>query len=265
MSQGRVYFVGAGPGAPDLLTLRGAKAIEAADIVIWAQSLVSADVLCHARAGAEIVESTSLTLEDVHRIYDRSAQQGLCVCRVHSGDPSIYGAIQEQLRYLAERGIDYEIIPGVSSVSAAAAALGRELTIPETAQSLVLTRRGGRTPMPERETIADFARHQTTMAIFLSIARPHNLQRELIAGGYPPETPCAICYRASWPDELIVQCRLDELGDTARAHKLTRQALVLVGPGLVDAGTRSHLYDPSYGHRFRRLGAPRREEGSAPA
>ena len=179
------------------------------------------------------------------------------MARVHSGDPAIYGAIEEQIRWCVEHGLPYEIVPGVSSVAAAAAALGHELTIPERSQSLILTRRGGRTPMPPGESVTELARHGTTMALFLSTARPRELQRELLDGGYAPDTPCAVVYRASWPDEVAFRCRLDELGDRVRAAKINRQALVLVGPGLCDAGTRSHLYDPDYGHRFRRLGAPR--------
>jgi precorrin-4/cobalt-precorrin-4 C11-methyltransferase len=263
VSRAKVYIVGAGPGAPDLITLRGARAIAAADVVVWARSLVMEEAVSeHVRAGAEVIESSSLTLEQVLAIYDRAKAEDLVVARVHSGDPSIYGAVQEQLRELEGRGLPYEIVPGVTSVSATAAALGRELTVPETSQSLILTRRGGRTPMPPRERVEEFARHGTTMALFLSIARPHELQRELLEGGYPPDTPCVIAYRVSWPDERLLGCRLDELGDRVRQARLNRQALVLVGPGLLDAGTRSHLYDPDYGHRFRRLG---RARGPRPA
>lgn len=258
MSGAKVWFVGAGPGAADLLTLRGAAAIGAADVVVWARSLVMEEVLEHARPGAEIVESTPLTLEQVQEIYKRALAEGLVVARVHSGDPAIYGAIQEQIRFCAEIGLPYEIVPGVSSLAAAAAALGQELTIPETSQSLILTRQGGRTPMPPGERIEDFARHGTTMALFLSAARPHDLQRQLLAGGYRAETPCAIVYRASWPEEKVIRCPLGELGDRVRAARIDRQALVLVGPGLEDAGTRSHLYHPDYGHRFRQLGSPAR-------
>lgn len=261
MSRATVYIVGAGPGAADLLTIRAARAIAAADVVVWARSLVMEEAVTeHARHGAEVVESTDLTLEQVLAIYDRAKAEDLVVARVHSGDPSIYGATQEQIRHLQERGLPYEIVPGVSSVSAAAAALGRELTIPETSQSLILTRRGIRTPMPPGERVEDFARHGTTMALFLSISRPRELQRELIEGGYPPDSTCVVAYRVSWPDEHLFTCRLDELGDRVRRERITRQALVLVGPGLTDAGTRSHLYDPEYGHRFRRLGRARPRE-----
>jgi precorrin-4/cobalt-precorrin-4 C11-methyltransferase len=258
----KVTFVGAGPGAPDLLTFRAARAIAEADVVVWARSLVMEEaVLEHARAGAEVIESASLTLERVLAVYERALAERLAVARVHSGDPAIYGAIEEQIRWCVERGMPYEIVPGVSSVAAAAATLGHELTIPETSQSLILTRRGGRTPMPRGESVTELARHGTTMALFLSTARPRELQHELLDGGYAPDTPCAVVYRASWPDEVAFRCRLDELGDRVRAARINRQALVLVGPGLRDAGTRSHLYDPEYGHSFRRLGAPKSHRG----
>jgi precorrin-4/cobalt-precorrin-4 C11-methyltransferase len=266
MSRAKVWFVGAGPGAPDLITLRGARAIARADVVVWARSLVMEEVLAHARVGAELIESASRTLEEVLAVYERALADDLVVARVHSGDPSLYGAIQEQIRFCERHGLSYEIIPGVSSVAAAAAALGRELTVPERSQSLILTRRGGRTPMPEGERVEELARHGTTMALFLSAARPHDLQRELLAGGYEPDTPCAVVYRASWPDELVIRCPLGELGDRVREARINRQALILVGPGLDgDGDTRSHLYHPGYGHRFRRLGAPARYRGSRPA
>ena len=266
MSGPKVWFVGAGPGAPDLITLRGARVIGSADVVVWARSLVMEELLAHARPGAELIDSSSRTLEDVLAVYERALADGLLVARVHSGDPSLYGAIQEQIRFCRERGLPYEIVPGVSSVGAAAAALGCELTVPERSQSLILTRRGGRTPMPDAERVERLARHGTTMALFLSAARPHDLQRELLAGGYPPDTPCAVVYRASWPDELVIRCRLGELGDRVRQARVNRQALILVGPGLDgDGQTRSHLYHPEYGHRFRRLGAPARYRAAGTA
>jgi precorrin-4/cobalt-precorrin-4 C11-methyltransferase len=258
MSRAKVWFVGAGPGAADLLTFRAARAIGEADIVVWARSLVMEEVLEHAREGAEIVASDELTHEQVTPFYERALREDLVVARIHSGDPAIYGAIQEQIRVCDELGLPHEIVPGVSSVAAAAASLGQELTIPETSQSLILTRRGGRTPMPEGESVQGFAQHGTTMVLFLSCSRPYDLQRELLEGGYAPDAPCAVVYRATWPDELTFRCRLDELGDRVRAEKINRQALVLIGPGLEDAGTRSHLYSPTHGHRFRRLGRPDR-------
>jgi precorrin-4/cobalt-precorrin-4 C11-methyltransferase len=258
---GRVSFVGAGPGAPDLLTLRGAQAIAAADVVIWASSLVHPDVLRHAQPGAEIVDSAKLPMEGVLPYYQRAAQQKLQVARVHSGDPSLWGAIQEQLDQCTAMGLDTEIVPGVSSFTAVAARIGRELTIPEVAQSVILTRLGGgKTPMPPGERVAEFARHKTTMALFLSAARSGQLQDELLAGGYPPDTPCVVAYQVTWPDELIEQCALADLAATIKEHKLWKHTLVLVGPGLVAGGSRSHLYHPGHFHGYRRADRQARKQ-----
>lgn len=249
---GKVWFIGAGPGAEDLLTLRAARVIAEADVVIWAASLVNEEVLRHARQEAEVVESSGIPLEGVREIYERAVREELRVARLHSGDPSIYGAIQEQIAVCEDLRLSWEIVPGVSSLGAAAAAIGRELTVPEISQSVVITRLAHRTPMPEGESVREFARHGTAMAIFLSAARPKALQRELLEGGYPPETPCAVVYRASWPDEAVIQCRLDELAEEMKEAKVTKTALVLVGPGLGAGGTRSHLYSPGFSHSYRR-------------
>jgi precorrin-4/cobalt-precorrin-4 C11-methyltransferase len=255
----KVWFVGAGPGAADLLTFRGAAAIAAADVVIWAASLVSPDVLVHARAGAELLDSSQLTLEQVTAVYDRAVAERLAVARVHSGDPTLYGAIQEQIAECDRRGLAWEIVPGVSSLAAAAAAVGHELTIPGVAQSVVLTRLATRTSssMPPHERVRDLARSGSTMALFLSCSRPRALQAELEAGGYPPDTPCAVVYRATWPDEVVIRCPLAELAERIRAARITKQALVLVGPALADEGpgARSNLYHPAFSHTFRRAEA----------
>ncbi len=248
----KVWFIGAGPGAPDLLTIRGAKLIADADVVVWARSLVHEGVLEHACPNAEIIESTTIPLEGVLELYERAVREDLEIARIHSGDPSLWGAVLEQVEFCEELGLDWEIVPGVSSLGAAAAAIGRELTVPEVAQSVILTRRASRTPMPNNEDIKAFAAHGTTMAIFLSAARPRLLQEELLEGGYAPDTPCAVVYRASWPDEQVIECRLDELADRIREAGFTRQALVLVGPGLAAGGTRSHLYSPAFSHSFRK-------------
>ncbi len=248
----KVWFVGAGPGAPDLLTIRGARIIAEADVVAWARSLVDEAVLEHTRPETEIVESSSIPLEGVRDLYERAVREDLKVARVHSGDPSLWGAVQEQIELCEELGLDWEIVPGVSSLGAAAASIGRELTVPEVSQSVILTRRASRTPMPNNESIRSFAAHGATMAIFLSTARPRLLQEELLEGGYVTETPCAIVYKASWPDELIIECPLGELADRIREAGFTRQALVLVGPGLKAGGTRSHLYSPGFSHSFRK-------------
>ncbi|HSK99798.1 MAG TPA: precorrin-4 C(11)-methyltransferase [Rubrobacteraceae bacterium] len=247
-----MWFIGAGPGAPDLLTIRAAKLIGEADVVVWARSLVHEGVLVHARPEAEVIESTTIPLEAVRGLYERAAAEDLKVARVHSGDPSIYGAVMEQVELCEEIGLRWEIVPGVSSLGAAAAAIGRELTVPEISQSVILTRRASRTPMPDSEEIRSFASHGTTMAIFLSAARPRALQEELLEGGYAPDTPCAVVYRASWPDEVVIQCPLEQLADRIRSAGFTRQALILVGPGLGAGGTRSHLYSPGFSHMFRR-------------
>lgn len=250
---GRVAFVGAGPGAADLLTLRGARAIATADIVIWASSLVQADVLAHASGDAEIVDSAALAMEQVLPYYERAARDGLRVARIHSGDPSLWGAMQEQVERCRALGLDVEVVPGVSSFTAVAALAERELTVPEVAQTVILTRLGGgKTPTPPTEQVRDLARHRATMALFLSAARSRQLQAELLAGGYPPETPCLVAHQATWPDELLVWCRLDELAATMKHHRLWKHTLVLVGPALAARGRRSHLYHPGHFHGHRR-------------
>ena len=257
---GEVVFVGAGPGAADLITVRGARVIERADIVIWASSLVDAGIVAGARPDAVVVDSASLPLEGIEPLYQRARDEGLLVARVHTGDPSLYGATAEQRRICDRLGLPHRTIPGVSAFSAAAARMDVEITVPEVAQSMILTRlEGGRTPMPERETVRGFAAHGTTMALYLSAARNRVLQAELLAGGYPPETPCIVGYRVSWPDELMLRCRLDELSATMAEHKLWKHTIVLVGPALAEAGnTRSHLYHPGFRHEYRKA------EGEAP-
>jgi precorrin-4/cobalt-precorrin-4 C11-methyltransferase len=250
---GRATFVGAGPGAADLITVRGAKAIEAADIVVWAASLVHPDMLAYAPKRAEIVDSAELTLEDCVHIYRRAVAADLHVVRLHSGDPALWGAMQEQLDACAELGLPVEVVPGVSSFSAAAAAMRRELTVPEVAQSVILTRlEGGKTPMPPGESVAAFARHGTTMVLFLSAARAKQLGEQLLAGGYPADTPVVVAYRVTWEDEFMLRCTVGTLAETVREHKLWKHTLFLVGPALGAEGTRSHLYHPGHFHGFRR-------------
>ena len=249
-----ISFVGAGPGAADLITLRGRDRLAAAAIVVWASSLVPEALLDHAPPTAEIHDSAGMTLEDVLAVY--TAHSETRIVRLHSGDPVIYGAIQEQVDWCVAHERDFEIVPGVSSLGAAAAAVQRELTIPTVAQSVVLTRLGGRTAasMPERESVAAFAAHGTTMAVFLSAARPVELQRELLAAGsgYSAETPAAVVVRASWPDEQVVTTTVGCLAADLDAIGATRTVLVLVGPALRGAAARSHLYAPQFAHMFRR-------------
>ena len=260
---GRVFFVGAGPGAPDLLTLRGAQAIAAADVVIWASSLVHPDVLRHAKERAEIVDSARLPMEGVLPYYERAAEQKLQVARVHSGDPSLWGAVQEQLEQCAALGLDTEIVPGVSSFTAVAARIGRELTVPEVAQSVILTRLGGgKTPMPPGERVADFARHGTTMALFLSAARSGQLQDELLAGGYPPDTPCVVAFQVTWPDELIEHCALDGPG---RHHEGAQALEAHAGAGRPGPGRGGQPVAPLPSGAFPRVppGGPAGQEGTS--
>jgi precorrin-4/cobalt-precorrin-4 C11-methyltransferase len=251
---GRVAFVGAGPGAADLLTLRAARRIAEADIVIWAASLVHEDVLQHARADAVVVNSAEHSLEGITAHYERAAAEGLLVARVHSGDPALWGGTQEQVELCRSLGLEIEVVPGVSSFTAVAALVGRELTVPEVAQSVVLTRlEGGKTPMPPREQVRAFAEHGTTMALFLSAARAKQLQDELLAGAYDEDTPCVVAYAATWPEELVFECRLGDLATRVREHKLYKHTLVLVGPALGAGGTRSHLYHPGHFHEHRKV------------
>lgn len=266
-----ISFVGAGPGAPDLMTLRGADRLSRADVVVWASSLVPAAVLDHAPPSAVVHDSAGMTLEDVVAVYAQHREGR--VVRLHSGDPAVYGAIQEQIDWCVANGRDFEVVPGVSALGAAAALLGRELTIPTVAQSVVMTRLAGRTAasMPPRESVARFAVHGATMAVFLSGARPAELQAELLgpASGYQPATPAAIVVRASWPDEAVVMSTVGSLAGDLAATGATTTVLVLVGPALAGTAPRSHLYDPAWAHGFRRRSRPGstagRPAGAGPA
>lgn len=254
-----ISFVGAGPGAPDLITLRGRERLATADVVVWASSLVPEAILAHARAGATIHDSATMTLEDVLAVYSEAGHDA-AVVRLHSGDPSIYGAIGEQIDWCVANERDFEIVPGVSALAAASAAIGRELTRPGVAQSVVLTRLAGRTSasMPAGESVAVFAAHGATMAVFLSAARPVELANELLAAGsgYTADTPAAIVVRASWPDERVVMTTVGCLADDLAELGARTTVLVLVGPALAGSGGRSHLYSPGFAHMFRRRSAP---------
>jgi len=250
-----ISFVGAGPGAPDLLTLRGADRLSRADVVIWAASLVPRSVLEHCRSDARIHDSKRMTLEEVTAIY--AAHPESAIVRLHSGDPSIYGAIGEQIDWCIQHQRSFEVVPGVSSMSAASAALGQELTRPGVSQSVVVTRLANRTgaSMAPTEGLAAMAAHGVTMAVLLSAARPRALQEELLAAGsaYHPDTPAAVAFRVSWPEERLVRTTVGNLAQTLEDLGETTTVLVLVGPALgvdLDAA-RSHVYDPGYGHRFR--------------
>ena len=253
-AQGKVVFVGAGPVAPDLITVRGARVIAEADIVIWASSLVASEIVAGHKPDAVLVDSAAASLEDITPLFQRARDEALLVARVHTGDPAIYGATAEQRQLCDRLGLAYETIPGVSAFSACAAAAEVEITLPEVAQSLILTRlEGGRTPMPPKESVREFARHGTTMALYLSAARNKVLQDELLAGGYPPQTPVIIGHRVSWPDQVVLRCRLDELSATMKDHKFWKHTVILVGPALAATPLvkRSHLYHPGFRHEFR--------------
>jgi precorrin-4/cobalt-precorrin-4 C11-methyltransferase len=256
-----ISFVGAGPGAPDLITLRGASRLQRADVVIWASSLVPKALLEHCSAQARIHDSATMTLEDVIAVYD-SVDDDESIVRLHSGDPSIYGAIGEQIDWCLEHGRSWEIVPGVTSVAAASALLGRELTQPGVSQSLILTRLAGKTKasMPGTEGPGAFAPSGATMAVFLSAARPEELQAELLVpgSGYCEETPAAIVIRATWPDEQVIRTTVGALAADLRASGTTLTVLVLVGDALADGpvSRRSHLYAPSYTTTYRLRSAP---------
>ncbi|MHB8467063.1 MAG: precorrin-4 C(11)-methyltransferase [Acidimicrobiales bacterium] len=248
-----ISFVGAGPGAPDLITLRGAARLASAQVVVWASSLVPDAVLTHAHPAAVIHDSASMTLEDVLGVY-AAADPDARIVRLHSGDPSLYGAIDEQIGWCLSNRRSWEIVPGVSALAAAAAAAGPKLTVPGVSQSVVLTRLGGRTgsSMSSRESVAALAEHRVTMAVFLSAARPAELQHEL-AAGYPDETPAVIVIRASWPDERVIRTTVGDLARELARSGATMTALVLVGEAFGDAPSRrSHLYAPDYAHSYRR-------------
>lgn len=246
-----VNFVGAGPGAADLITVRGKELLENADIIIYAGSLVNPVLLDYARESCEIYNSATMTLEEVTDVMIEGEREGKAVVRLHTGDPSIYGAIREQMDILDKEDIEYEVCPGVSSLFGTAAALKAEYTLPEVSQSVIVTRMAGRTPVPDRESIASFAAHHATMVIFLSTGMLEKLSEELIKGGYEPETPAAIVYKATWDDEKVVRTTVKDLAESAAKNNITKTALITVGGFLSSAYDRSKLYDPTFTHEFR--------------
>ncbi len=248
-----VYFIGAGPGDPELLTLKGARLIAACPVCLYAGSLVPEAVVAGAAEGAVVMDTASMTLEETHAVIRAAHDRGQDVARVHSGDPSLYGAIAEQIRRLKADGIGYEIVPGVPAYVAAAAALGQELTIPEVAQSLVLTRMSMKsTAMPAGETLENFAQSGTTLAIHLGIRALREIERQLVPV-YGADCPVAVVYRVGWPDQVILRGTLADIHAKVRAAKITRTALILVGPALADSHgfPYSALYDPTRPHVLR--------------
>ncbi len=246
-----VHFVGAGPGSPDLITLRGAELLKKAGVVIYAGSLVNPALLELCGADCRVYNSAEMTLEQVLMRMEEACRAGLDVVRLHTGDPSVFGALREQLDALDKRGIPWDITPGVSSFCAAAGALGAEYTLPGVSQSVILTRMAGRTPVPEEEAIARLAVHGASMAVFLSAGMLDGLSRELLEGAYDADTPAALVYKATWPEEKVLRCTVGTLAETGREAGVTKTALVLVGDFLGSAYERSRLYDPSFTTGFR--------------
>lgn len=248
-----IHFVGAGSGAPDLITVRGKKLLEEADVVIYAGSLVNPKLLEYTKDVCTIYNSAKMTLEEVLRVMERAEAEGKTTVRLHTGDPCLYGAIREQMDVLDEKGIAYDYCPGVSSFCGAASALNLEYTLPEISQSVIITRMEGRTPVPEKESIQSFAAHNATMVVFLSTGMLEELSKRLIEGGYRPDTPAAIVYKATWEDEKTFVCTVETLAQTAAENGITKTALMVIGD-VVKASNyaRSKLYDPGFTTEFRK-------------
>ena len=246
-----VHFVGAGSGAVDLITVRGAKLLGEADVVIYAGSLVNPELLNYCKEGCEIHNSATMTLEEVIAVIKEAEAAGKTTVRLHTGDSSIYGAVREQFDELIELGIEYDVCPGVSSFCGAAASLKTEYTLPDVSQTVIITRTAGRTPVPERQSIASLAAHQATMVLFLSTKLTEKLQSELLEGGYPGNTPVAVVYKATWPEEKIFRCTVDTLHKTVSENGLTKTSLIIVGNCMGDQYLRSMLYHPTFTTEYR--------------
>ena len=247
-----IHFVGAGCGAADLITLRGKALLERADVIIYAGSLVNPALLEYKKESCRVYDSARMTLEEVLAVMYEAEAAGRDTVRLHTGDPCLYGAIREQMDELDKRGIAYDYCPGVSAFSGAAAALKMEYTLPDISQSVVITRMAGRTPVPERESVRSFAAHGATMVLFLSAGLAEQTQAELLAGGYGEDTPAAIVYKASWPDEKTCLCTVGTLAQCAQENGISRIALIVVGDAVKQSGyARSKLYDPAFSTEYR--------------
>lgn len=246
-----VHFVGAGSGAVDLITVRGAKLLEEADVVIYAGSLVNPELLRYCKEGCEIYDSAKMTLEQVIAVIQKSEASQKTTVRLHTGDSSIFGAVREQFDELIRLGIAYDVCPGVSSFCGAAASLKTEYTLPDVSQTVIITRSAGRTPVPDGQSIRELAAHQATMVLFLSTSLTEKLQAELLSGGYPGETPVAVVYKATWPEEKIFRCTVDTLHKTVTENGLTKTSLIIVGNCMGDKYDRSLLYHPGFTTEFR--------------
>ena len=247
-----VHFVGAGPGAPDLITLRGARLLEAADVVVYAGSLVNPALLTHCKDGCKIYNSAAMTLDEVLAVLLDADAAGCDTVRLHTGDGALYGTIREQMDALSERGVAFDVTPGVSSLFGAAAALGAEFTLPGVSQSLIVTRLAGRTDVPEGERLRNLARHGASMAVFLSAGLLDSVREELLEGGVSADTPAAIVYKATWPEEKVLRCTVDSLAGTAEAAGVRKTAIVFVGRFLDAPYEKSRLYDPSFTTGYRK-------------
>lgn len=261
----RVYIIGAGPGDPKLITIRGAELIAACPVVLYTGSLVPREVIARARPDASVLDSSSMTLDEIMAVIVKARGADQDVARVHTGDPSLFGSTAEQMRRMDELAIPYEIVPGVSSFTAAAAALGKELTLPELSQTVILTRFGGRTPMPETEQLADLARHRATLVLFLSVTLLSRLAEELIPA-YGADCPVAVVHKASCPDQKIVTGTLQSIAREVREARITSQAIIIVGRVLTSTTfANSRLYDPEFSHGFRKSRIPRPAQPAAEA
>lgn len=258
-----VYFVGAGTGAADLITVRGMRLLQQADVIIYAGSLVNPELLSYAEKECEIYNSAEMTLNEVIAVMRRAESEGRTTVRLHTGDPSIYGAVREQMDELDQLGISYESCPGVSACFGAAASLNLEYTLPGVSQSLIITRMEGRTGVPERESIESLAAHRASMAVYLSAGMLEELSRRLVAGGYEKTTPAALVYKATWPQEKVLLCTVETLYQAAREQGITKTALVLVGEAVAHRHyQKSKLYDPAFSTGFRKGKGP--ENGGKP-
>ena len=246
-----VHIVGAGCGAPDLITLRGKKLLEEADVVVYAGSLVNPALLDYAKKDCLIYDSAKMTLEETTAVIEAAEKEGKTTVRLHTGDPSLYGAIGEQMREWDRLGIAYDITPGVSAFSGAAAALKTEYTLPDVSQTVIITRVSGKTEVPEAERLRALASHGSTLVLYLSTGLLAKVTEELLAGGYAPDAPAAIIYKASWPEEKVCLCTVATLEQTARKNGIAKTALITVGGFLKSDFTRSHLYDPAFPTEFR--------------
>lgn len=247
-----IHFVGAGPGAPDLITLRGAELIRKADVIIYAGSLVNPELLKMAQDYCQIYNSAHMTLEEVIRVMAEAEEKGLATVRLHTGDPSLYGAIREQMDELAKREIGYEVCPGVSSFCGAAASLQMEYTLPGVSQSVIITRAEGRTKVPEKESLKSLAAHQTTMVLFLSSGLAKEVRRQLLEGGYQPDTPAAVVYKATWREEKLLRTTLGQLPEEMEREGIFQTALIVVGYVMGEHYEKSRLYDAFFTTGYRK-------------